>query len=82
MTVHPCLLKQSVLYSCHCYIHSASKAYIACLKGKTAEACDSSVTVVALATGVEARITNLGSTACGMLHHPVEYFHDTLSHNL
>ncbi|XP_046326879.2 uncharacterized protein LOC124111273 [Haliotis rufescens] len=41
---------------------SATTAYIACLKGKTALACDASTTVVALATGVETRITALGSS--------------------
>ncbi|XP_071100344.1 uncharacterized protein [Haliotis cracherodii] len=41
---------------------SATTAYIACLKGKTDAACDGSTTVVALATGVETRITNLGSS--------------------
>ncbi|XP_048242010.1 uncharacterized protein LOC124111274 [Haliotis rufescens] len=47
-------------------ICSAATAYIACLKGKTALACDASTTVVALATGVETRITALGSTDCGV----------------
>ncbi|XP_071099197.1 mucin-21-like, partial [Haliotis cracherodii] len=41
---------------------SAITAYIACLKGKTAAACDGSTTVVTLATGAETRITNLGSS--------------------
>ncbi|XP_048241996.1 uncharacterized protein LOC124128670 isoform X2 [Haliotis rufescens] len=45
-------------------ICSAAKAYITCLKGKTDVACDGSTTVAALATGVETRITNLGSTDC------------------
>ncbi|XP_067654395.1 uncharacterized protein [Haliotis asinina] len=43
---------------------SAAKAYIVCLKGKTAVACDTSSTVAALATGVENRITDLGTTDC------------------
>ncbi|XP_046337537.2 uncharacterized protein LOC124119161 [Haliotis rufescens] len=41
---------------------SATTAYIVCLKGKTNAACDGSNTVVALATGVGTRITNLGSS--------------------
>ncbi|XP_048242453.1 uncharacterized protein LOC125374833 [Haliotis rufescens] len=43
---------------------SATTAYIACLKWKTKKACDGSTTVTALATGVETRIKDLGSTAC------------------
>ncbi|XP_067654397.1 prophage side tail fiber protein homolog StfR-like [Haliotis asinina] len=45
---------------------SAAKAYILCLKGKTAAACDMSASVVDLATGVEARMTGLGTTDCAI----------------
>ncbi|XP_067655478.1 antifreeze protein Maxi-like [Haliotis asinina] len=45
---------------------SAAKAYILCLKGETAVACDTKNTVIGLATGVETRMTGLGTTDCAI----------------
>ncbi|XP_046341403.2 uncharacterized protein LOC124122384 [Haliotis rufescens] len=47
-------------------ICSAAKAYILCLKGETAVACDTSATPATLATGVETRMTGLGTTDCAI----------------
>ncbi|XP_048241987.1 uncharacterized protein LOC124126175 isoform X2 [Haliotis rufescens] len=45
---------------------SAAQTYIACLKGKTAMACDGTSTVITLATGVESRMNALTTPACAI----------------